>query len=77
LELSKTRQAPSETNWRKILASGHSQFPVYQKHRDNVLGMVHIKALWAHAAFGLPMSLKNLLTPVLTVAVVGPTFVAE
>jgi putative hemolysin len=59
---------PDETNWRKILASGHSQFPVYQKHRDNVLGMVHIKALWAHAAFGLPMSLKNLLTPVLTVA---------
>ena len=58
---------PDETNWRKILASGHSQFPVYQKHRDNVLGMVHVKALWAHAAFGLPMSLKNLLTPVLTV----------
>jgi putative hemolysin len=59
---------PDEVNWRKILASGHSQFPVYQKHRDNVLGMVHIKALWAHAAFGLPMSLKNLLTPVLTVS---------
>lgn len=58
---------PDETNWRKILASGHSQFPVYQKHRDNVLGMVHVKALWAHAAFGLPMSLKNLLTPCLTV----------
>ena len=58
---------PDETNWRKILASGHSQFPVYQKHRDNVLGMVHIKALWAHAAFGLPMSLKNLLTPAITV----------
>jgi len=58
---------PDEVNWRKILASGHSQFPVYQKHRDNVLGMVHIKALWAHAAFNLPMSLKNLLTPLLTV----------
>jgi len=58
---------PDETNWRKILTSGHSQFPVYQKHRDNVLGIVHIKALWAHAAFNLPMSLKNLLTPVLTV----------
>ena len=58
---------PDEANWRKILASGHSQFPVYQKHRDNVLGMVHIKALWAHAAFNLPMSLKNLVTPLLTV----------
>jgi putative hemolysin len=58
---------PDEANWRKILASGHSQFPVYQKHRDNVLGMVHIKALWAHAAFNLPMSLKNLVTPLFTV----------
>lgn len=58
---------PDEVNWRKILASGHSQFPVYQKHRDNVLGVVHIKALWAHAAFSLPMSLKNLLTPMVTV----------
>lgn len=54
---------PDEVNWRKIVASGHSHFPVYQKHRDNVLGMVHIKALWAHAAFGLPTNLRNLLTP--------------
>jgi putative hemolysin len=54
---------PDEANWRKIVASGHSHFPVYQKHRDNVLGMVHIKALWAHAAFGLPTNLRNLLTP--------------
>ncbi|WP_415909040.1 hemolysin family protein [Oleiharenicola sp. Vm1] len=54
---------PDEANWRKIVASGHSTFPVYQKHRDNVLGMVHIKALWAHAAFSLPTNLRNLLTP--------------
>ena len=51
-----------EVNWRKIVASGHSHFPVYQKHRDQVLGMVHIKALWAHAAFSLPTNLKNLIT---------------
>jgi putative hemolysin len=54
---------PDEANWRKIVASGHSTFPVYQQHRDNVLGMVHIKALWAHAAFSLPTNLRNLLTP--------------
>lgn len=54
---------PDEANWRKIVASGHSHFPVYQKHRDSVLGMVHIKALWAHAAFGLPTNLRNLVTP--------------
>lgn len=54
---------PDEANWRKIVASGHSTFPVYQQHRDNVVGMVHIKALWAHAAFSLPTNLRNLLTP--------------
>jgi putative hemolysin len=58
---------PDEVNWRKIVASGHSHFPVYHQHRDNVLGMVHIKALWAHAAFGLPTNLRNLVTPAVLV----------
>jgi putative hemolysin len=58
---------PDEANWRKIVASGHSHFPVYQQHRDNVLGMVHIKALWAHAAFNLPTNLRNLVTPAIMV----------
>jgi putative hemolysin len=52
-----------ETNWRKIVTSGHSYFPVYQKHRDQVVGMVSVKALWAHSAIGLPTVLKNLLVP--------------
>ncbi|MFI5357794.1 MAG: hemolysin family protein [Opitutales bacterium] len=59
---------PDEANWRKIVASGHSHFPVYQQHRDNVLGMVSIKALWANAAFGLPTTLRNLVSPPLIVA---------
>jgi putative hemolysin len=58
---------PDEVNWRKIVASGHSHFPVYQQHRDNVLGMVSIKALWANAAFNLPTTLRNLISPALTV----------
>ena len=58
---------PEEVNWRKIVASGHSHFPVYQDNRDQVLGMVAVKALWAHAAIGIPTSLKNLLTPPLVV----------
>ena len=58
---------PDEANWRKIVASGHSHFPVYHQHRDNVLGMVHIKALWAHAAFSLPTNLRNLVTPAVMV----------
>ncbi len=58
---------PDEANWRKIVASGHSHFPVYHQNRDNVLGMVHIKALWAHAAFSLPTNLRNLVTPAIMV----------
>lgn len=57
---------PDDVNWRKIVASGHSYFPVFQGSRDQVLGMVAVKALWAHAAIGLPASLKNLLvTPLI------------
>jgi len=32
-----------------------------------VLGMVAVKALWAHLAIGIPTSIKNLLTPPLVV----------
>jgi putative hemolysin len=58
---------PEEVNWRKIVASGHSYFPVYQGSRDHVLGMVAVKALWAHSAIGLTTNLKNLLVSPLIV----------
>jgi len=48
--------------------SGHSYFPVYQNHRDQIVGMVAVKALWAHSAIGLPTTLKNLLSPPLLVS---------
>ncbi len=54
---------PEETNWRKIVASGHSHFPVYQGNRDHILGMVSVKSIWANTAFGLSTNLRNLLTP--------------
>jgi putative hemolysin len=53
---------PEEVNWRKIVASGHSHFPVYEGTRDTVLGMVSVKALWANAAFGVPSRLRDQLT---------------
>lgn len=58
---------PEEVNWRKIVTSGHSYFPVYQANRDQVVGLVAVKALWAHSAIGLPTTLKNLLLPPLFV----------
>ena len=36
---------------------------MYQGNRDQVVGMVSVKALWAHSAIGLPTALKNLLVP--------------
>lgn len=58
---------PEEANWRKIVTSGHSYFPVYQSNRDQVVGLVSVKSLWAHSAIGLPTTLKNLLVSPLTV----------
>mgnify|MGYP003636282535 CR=1 FL=1 len=58
---------PDEANWRKVVTSGHSHFPVYQSNPEHVLGMVSVKAIWANQAFGLSTPLRNLLTPPLVV----------
>ncbi len=54
-------------NWRKIVTSNHSHFPLYTGNRDNVLGMVSVKAMWANASAGIQTSLKNLAVPPLIV----------
>ncbi len=51
-----------EINWRKIVSSGHSNFPVYEGNRDNVLGMVKVKALWANKALAGDVKLRDLVT---------------
>ena len=56
-----------EINWRKIVTSGHSRYPVYTMHRDQVVGVVTVKAIWANSAFGLPASLKSVMSPPLIV----------
>jgi len=50
-----------EANWRRIVTSGHSYFPVYEQQRDNVLGLVSVKALWANLALAGSAKLKDLL----------------
>ena len=59
----------NENNWRKIVTSNHSYFPLYQDNRDHVIGMISVKAMWANAAAGVETSLKNLA--------VKPLFVPE
>jgi putative hemolysin len=51
-----------DANWRKIVSSGHSLFPVFEGTRDHVLGMVAVKALWANSAIGLKNNLRDHLT---------------
>jgi putative hemolysin len=58
---------PDEVNWRKIVTSGHPRYPVYTVHRDQVIGVVTVKALWANSAFGLPSNLKSVMSPPLIV----------
>jgi putative hemolysin len=58
---------PDEINWRRIVSGGHSHFPVYQGQRDNVVGMVSVKALWANQSLTSKAEIQPLLTP--------PTFV--
>ena len=56
-----------ETNWRKVVASGHSNFPVVHGNKEQVIGLVSVKAMWANHAFGVPTALRHLLTPPLVV----------
>ena len=52
-----------DVNWRKIVTSGHSRYPVYQATRDQIVGVVTVKAIWANSAFGLPVSLRSVMSP--------------
>ncbi|MDI1313711.1 hemolysin family protein [Prosthecobacter sp.] len=52
----------NEVNWRKTIDSGHSYFPVYENNRDQVLGMVSVKVLWAHLSLAQPFHLRDVLT---------------
>jgi putative hemolysin len=57
-------EAPDVT-WRALVASGHSHFPVYRGSRENILGVVSVKALWANMAVGLPAAPADLATQAL------------
>ena len=56
-----------ETVWHKIVVSGHSFFPVYEGNRDNVVGVVSVKAIYANLAAGVGVNLKDLMVPPLLV----------
>jgi len=61
-----------DENWRKIAGSGHSHFPVYQETRDNVIGMISVKSLWANLSLAGRVELRALVTPPLYVPTAMP-----
>jgi putative hemolysin len=61
-----------DENWRRIAGSGHSHFPVYQDTRDNVIGMVSVKSLWANLSLAGRVELRALVTPPLYVPTAMP-----
>lgn len=58
-----------DENWRKIVSSGHSYFPVFARNRDDVMGIVSVKALWANLVQDGGATLKQLVVPPLFVPV--------
>lgn len=58
---------PHEIIWHKIVVGGHSYYPVYEHSRDQVAGIVSLKAMYAHLAAGIPVRVRDLLVPPLFV----------
>jgi putative hemolysin len=62
------KDEPHETMWHKIVVSAHSNFPVYESNRDNVVGIIAVKAIYGNLAAGTKVSTANLMTKPLVVA---------
>lgn len=58
---------PHEQVWHKIVVSNHSYFPVYQGNRDQVVGVISVKAIYANLAAGVGGKLRDLIVPPLIV----------
>jgi putative hemolysin len=56
-----------EDTWPVIVRSSQSFFPVYQKDRDNLVGVISIKDCYAQLAAGVPISFRHLMRPPLLV----------
>lgn len=53
---------PDEVNWRKVVASGHSWFPVFRGTPDKALGVVSVKRLWSNLALTGTAVVRDLVT---------------
>ncbi|NLS76698.1 MAG: HlyC/CorC family transporter [Chloroflexi bacterium] len=65
---------PPEDIRAKIIAGGHSHFPVAEGSLDNLLGLVRSKDLLAQSLLGQPINLREMLIPALYVPEGMPAF---
>jgi putative hemolysin len=56
-----------ENIWHKIVVSAHTRFPVYENTRDNIVGILSVKSLYANLAAGAGTKVKDLMTPAMVV----------
>ncbi|HRK35957.1 MAG TPA: hemolysin family protein, partial [Candidatus Hydrogenedentes bacterium] len=63
---------PHEAVWHKIVVSGHTFFPVYKGTRDNVVGIISIKAIYANLAAGVPARISDLMVEPIIVPATQP-----
>lgn len=57
------KHTPHDILWHKIVVSGHSCFPVYEQAREQVVGVVSLKAIYANLAAGIPAQVGDLMVP--------------
>lgn len=57
------RNDSHEAIWHKIVVSNHSWFPVYENNRDNVVGLISVKAIYANLAAGVGVRVADLVVP--------------
>ncbi|MDZ4788078.1 MAG: hemolysin family protein [Blastochloris sp.] len=61
-----------EENWRRVVSSAHSHFPVCKASKENVAGMISVKALWANQSLAGTAKIQDVLTEVVYVPMFMP-----
>lgn len=61
-----------EENWRRVVASAHSHFPVCKGTKESVVGMISVKALWANQSLAGTAKIEDVLTEVVYVPMFMP-----
>jgi putative hemolysin len=53
---------PTDKNLQKMIASGRTNFPVYESDLDNIVGMVSVKNVMARMVEGRTINIRDLVT---------------